>query len=207
MIVGLTGGIATGKSTVTAILRGLGAFVVDADEWARKVVEPGSPGLEEIVSAFGTGILETDGSLSRQKLGEKIFHDAAARRTLNGITHPRVREGMRNETATYWRSHPGEPVVWDVPLLFEGDVHKLVNKSILVYVGESLQYVRLMARNRYSQEEARARVQSQMSIEQKKRLADYIIDNSGTPDETREQVQKVWQIIRGLQDGDRASLS
>lgn len=205
MIVGLTGGISTGKTTVTEMLRELGAYVIDADVWARKVVEPGSIGFNQIVHAFGADILESDGTLSRPKLGQKIFHDKAARELLNDITHPLVREGMKNETRVYLQSRPDEPVVWDVPLLFEGETRNLVDKTILVYVDESIQCKRLMARNRYSEPEARARITSQMPIEQKKQLADYVIDNRGTLDETREQVQTVWQIIRGLQSEDPES--
>lgn len=204
MIVGLTGGIATGKTTVTGMLRALGAYVVDADEWARKVVEPGSDGLKEIIRAFGDTILETDGSLSRVKLGQKIFHDDEAREILNAITHPRVRSGMKSETEAYLRANPGSPVIWDVPLLFEGETRKMVDKTILVYVDEPLQLVRLMARNGYAEEEAKARIRSQMSIEEKRRLADFLIDNRGTLDETREQVHKVWETLRSQMNEDPA---
>jgi dephospho-CoA kinase len=204
MIVGLTGGIATGKTTVTGMLRALGAYVVDADEWARKVVEPGADGLDEIVRAFGDTILEPDGSLSRAKLGQKIFHDDEARKILNAIMHPRVRSGMKSETEAYLRANPGNPVVWDVPLLFEGKTRKMVDKTILVYVDEPLQLVRLMDRNGYTEEEAKARIRSQISIEEKRRLADFLIDNRGTLDETREQVHKVWETLRGQMNEDRA---
>jgi dephospho-CoA kinase len=207
VIVGLTGGIASGKTTVTGMLRALGAYVVDADEWARKVVEPGSEGLREIVQVFGVGMLESDGSLSRVRLGQKVFHDEMARATLNAITHPRVRTGMKSETESYLRTHAGNPVVWDVPLLFEGETWKLVDRTILVYVDKSLQLVRLMNRNGYAEAEANARIESQMPIEEKKRLADFLVDNRGTLDETREQVHKVWQTIRGQMDEDRESLS
>jgi len=207
MIIGLTGGIASGKSTVTDMLRGFGAYVVDADVWARKVVEPKSDGLREIVEVFGSDILEPDGSLSRPKLGQIIFTNREARAKLNAITHPRVRAGMNQETQFYLETHPDEPVIWDVPLLFEGETHKLVDQTIVVYVNPNLQLERLMARNGYSREEAEARISSQMPIDEKKKLATYVIDNSGTLTETREQVRKVWQTIRGQNSKDRGFLS
>jgi dephospho-CoA kinase len=196
VIVGLTGGIATGKSTVTQMLRELGAYVVDADVWARRVVEPGSDGLREIVQSFGQTVLKADGSLDRAALANIVFHDASARERLNAITHPRVRAGMKEETERYQAAHPGEPVVWDVPLLFEGETRRLVDRTILVYTDETTQLARLMARNGYSEEEAVARIRSQMPIEEKRTLADYVIDNTGTLDYTREQVERVWNSIR-----------
>ncbi len=207
MIIGLTGGIATGKSTVTEMLREFGAFVIDADEWARTVVQPGSEGLAAIVLAFGACILEPDGSLSRTQLGQRIFHDITARQRLNEIVHPLVRAGMRLQTEQFLRSHPESPVVWDVPLLFEGDTHMLVDKTILVYVDEVLQCQRLMARSGYTETEAKVRIAAQMPIEQKRQLADFLIDNRGTLAETREQVRRVWQVVRGRPEPDRASSS
>ncbi len=196
LIVGLTGGIATGKSTVTQMLRNLGAYVVDADVWARRVVEPGSPGLQEIVESFGENVLNPDGTLNRQALGAIVFHNAEARQRLNAITHPKVREGMKQETAEYVRTHSGEPVVWDVPLLFEGETHRLVDTTIVVYVDEATQLARLMARDGITERDAIARIRAQMPIEDKRKLADYIIDNRGTTDETREQVARIWKILR-----------
>jgi dephospho-CoA kinase len=196
VIVGLTGGIATGKSTVTKMLRDLGAYVVDADVWARRVVEPGSRGLKEIVESFGENVLNPDGTLNRQALGAIVFHDAQARQRLNAITHPKVREGMKQETAEYVRMHPGEPVVWDVPLLFEGETYRLVDTTILVYVDEATQLARLMARDGLTEQDATARIRAQMPIEDKRKLADYIIDNRGTTEQTREQVARIWQILR-----------
>ncbi|MCL6631106.1 MAG: dephospho-CoA kinase [Alicyclobacillus herbarius] len=196
LIVGLTGGIATGKSTVTGMLRELGAYVVDADVWARKVVEPGSEGLREVVAAFGDRILRSDGSLDRGALAAIVFQDEAARQRLNAITHPRVRSGMMSETKAYLSEHPGNPVVWDVPLLFEGETRHLVQRTIVVYTDEATQLARLMARNGYSEAEAKARIRAQMSIEEKRRLADYVIDNTGTLDLTREQVERIWNSIR-----------
>lgn len=197
MIVGLTGGIATGKSTVTQMLREMGAYVVDADVWARKVVAPGSAGLRQIQEVFGTGVLTPSGELSRTRLAELIFADEAARQKLNTITHPLVREGMRQETMAFLQSHPNEPIVWDVPLLFEGETQHLVDTTILVYVDERTQLQRLCLRNGYTEAEAFARISAQMPIEEKKKRATYIIDNTGTLEQTREQVQAVWIALRG----------
>ncbi|MCL6517647.1 dephospho-CoA kinase [Alicyclobacillus sp.] len=192
MIVGLTGGIATGKSTVTQMLRDLGAFVVDADVWARRVVEPGTPGLREIVEAFGPQVLRPDGTLDRARLGAIVFHDEAARQRLNAITHPKVRAGMKAETERYRAEHPGEPVVWDVPLLFEGETRFLVDVTVLVWCDEKTQLHRLMARNGLDEAEAMARIRAQMPLEEKRRMADYVIDNGGDLEATRLQVERVW---------------
>lgn len=196
MIAGLTGGIASGKSTVTRMLRDMGAYVVDADVWARKVVEPGSPGLAEIAEAFGSRMVRQEGTLDRAALAALIFHDAQAREQLNAITHPRVRQGMQAETQQVQAEHPNEPVVWDVPLLFEGETVRLVDVTILVYVDEALQLARLIERDRAPIADAQARIAAQMPIAAKRQLADYIIDNSGTIEQTREQVQHVWRILR-----------
>jgi dephospho-CoA kinase len=196
VIVGLTGSIATGKSTVTQMLRDLGAYVVDADVWARRVVEPESSGLQEIVKAFGSGVLYSDGSLNREALGNIIFHNPAAREHLNAITHPKIRHGMKSEPAAFLRVNPGEPIVWDVPLLFEGETRNLVDVSILVYVRESIQLQRLMKRDDICENDAKARIASQISIERKKSFADYVIDNTESPENTKEQVQRIWQTLR-----------
>ena len=195
MIVGLTGGIATGKSTVTSMLRERGAYVVDADVWARKVVEKGSAGLAEIVQAFGSGILQGDGTLNRAALGQIVFQDAEARQRLNDITHPKVRDGMRQETAAYLEKHPDTPIVWDVPLLFEGETRNLVDVTILVYIPEEVQRMRLMSRDGLSEEDANRRISAQMPIEEKRALATYVIDNSGSLDNTREQVTRIWSKL------------
>jgi dephospho-CoA kinase len=201
VIVGLTGGIATGKSTVTDMFRELGAYVVDADVWARRIVEPGSEALSEIVQAFGEDVLLPDGTLNRPKLGSLIFHNPDMRQQLNEITHPRVRAGMREETEEALRTEPLRPILWDVPLLFEGETLLMVDKTLVVYVDEALQLARLMHRNHLSEEEAMARIRSQLSIEDKKGRADYVIDNRGTLEETREQVQRVWRTIEGEAKG------
>ncbi|RIV22106.1 dephospho-CoA kinase [Alicyclobacillaceae bacterium I2511] len=198
MIIGLTGGIATGKSTVTGMLRELGAFVVDADLWARRVVEPDQPALLEIVEFFGTRVLRADGSLNRSLLANIIFQNETARKKLNQVTHPRVREGMWEETTAFLAETPNEPVVWDVPLLFEGETRLLVDVTLLVYVPVSVQRQRLVARDHLTEAAANARIAAQMSIEEKRALADYVIDNSGGLEQTRRQVNELWQTLRTL---------
>jgi dephospho-CoA kinase len=197
VIVGLSGGIASGKSTVTGILRSLGAYVVDADVWARKVVEPGMPAIAEIEAAFGTEVLQEDGWLNRAALANIVFRNPDARQRLNQITHPRVREGMKAETESYLHQFPELPIVWDVPLLFEGDTRHLVDKTVLVYVDPKTQVERLVDRDGLLLEDAQARISSQLPIDQKREWADYIIDNRGTIEQTREQVEQVWQTLRG----------
>lgn len=202
MIVGLTGGIATGKSTVTNMFRELGAYVVDADVWARKVVDIGSPALQEIEGVFrqrfGVEVLSPEGTLNRAEVGKVVFSNNEARQLLNGILHPRIRQGMSAETEAFFKTHPSQPVIWDVPLLFEGETRQLVDVTVLVYVDKDVQLSRLMSRNAYTESEALARINSQMPIEEKKTMADYVIDNRGSLEQTREQVQRVWLILREL---------
>ncbi len=207
MIVGLTGGIASGKSTATDMFRDLGAYVVDADVWARRVVEPGSEALALIVSSFGEDVLQSDGSLNRACLGQIIFHDEAARRQLNEIVHPRVRRGMKDETKEYLKDNPGEPVIWDVPLLFEGETLQLVDRTIVVYVDEATQLHRLMARNGFGEAEALTRIRAQIPLAEKRKRADYVVDNGGPLNDTREQVKRIWQEIRKMERMDPASSS
>ncbi|OFW75255.1 MAG: dephospho-CoA kinase [Alicyclobacillus sp. RIFOXYA1_FULL_53_8] len=182
------------------MFRQLGAYVVDADLWARKVVEPGRPALKEIADLFATryeaSVLNPDGTLHRAAVGAVVFHNEEARQALNALTHPRIREGMKSETEQFFAEHPNEPILWDVPLLFEGETRKLVDLTILVYVNADLQRIRLMARDGLSLDEANARIQSQMAIEAKRNLADYIVDNTGSLEQTKEQVERIWQILR-----------
>ncbi|GLG01363.1 dephospho-CoA kinase [Alicyclobacillus hesperidum subsp. aegles] len=195
-IVGLTGGIGSGKSTVTGMLRDLGAYVVDADVWARRVVAVGSDGLAEIVREFGQAVLLPDGSLNRKQLGAIVFQDAAKRMRLNAITHPRVQQGMVEETNAYWRQRPGETVIWDVPLLFEGTAKRFVDATIVVYASVETQIQRVMVRDGLDRDSALARIHAQMPLEEKCKLATYVIDNDGSIENTREQVLQVWSEIR-----------
>ncbi|MHC5251872.1 dephospho-CoA kinase [Listeria kieliensis] len=185
---GLTGSIATGKSTVSKMLVSAGIAVIDADIVARKVVEKGTVGLKKIVSCFGTDVL-LDGELNRAKLGEIIFHDEAKREQLNEIVHPLVREEMLSERDRLFRA--GESiVVLDIPLLYESQLTDLVDRVLVVATTEEIELSRLMARNELSKEEALARIRAQMSINNKVKLADFVVDNNGTKQETEKQVNE-----------------
>ncbi|WP_174845456.1 dephospho-CoA kinase [Sporolactobacillus shoreae] len=194
--IGLTGGIASGKSTVSDWLRNNHFPLVDADRIAREVVAPGEPGLQKIVEAFGRRILLEDGSLDRAQLGELIFHHEDLRQSLNSIIHPLIRSRMRKQLETFEKE--GAPVVFlDVPLFFEGSFEGWTDKTIVVYVTESNQLRRLMARNNLTEAEAMARIKSQMPLEEKKKRASAVINNNGTIRESEDQlirILKQWGI-------------
>ncbi|AEH54016.1 MULTISPECIES: dephospho-CoA kinase [Heyndrickxia] len=196
-IIGLTGGIASGKSTVSKMLKAKGFTIVDADIAARKVVEPGEPAYEQIIEAFGEGILLEDLTIDRKKLGALIFADEALRMKLNSIVHPAVRAWMTREKDRAIEN--GEKTVFlDIPLLFESRLTYMVERTILVYVDEETQLKRLMARNGLSEKEAQMRIRAQMPLSEKKALADAVIDNNGSPEETKQQLEKIvsdWQLV------------
>ncbi|OAH56205.1 MULTISPECIES: dephospho-CoA kinase [Bacillaceae] len=189
MIIGLTGGIASGKSTVSNLLKEKGFTVIDADIAARVVVEPGQPVLEKIIEVFGPGIRTSDGALDRPALGKMVFRDEEKRKQLNEIIHPAVREWMIDQKEKAIIAGK-KTIILDIPLLFESDLTWMVEKTLLVYVDPETQMKRLMERNNYLEEEAKARIQSQMPIDEKRARADDIINNNGTIDETENQVNK-----------------
>ncbi len=191
-LIGLTGGIASGKSTVARMLAERGAAVVDADLLAREVVEPGTPALAEIAAEFGPAVLLPDGRLDRAALGAVVFADAPRRERLNAITHPRVGALMQERIAAALASD-APLVVVDIPLLFEGARQSLVEGVMLVWVPATVQLRRLVERDGLGQAEARARIAAQMPIDDKRALATWVIDNSGTPDATRDQVDQWWR--------------
>jgi dephospho-CoA kinase len=194
-LIGLTGGIGTGKSTVAAMLRELGAIVIDADEAARAVVEPGTDAFREVVAAFGEDYVR-DGRLDRAKLAQLVFSDESARRRLNEITHPRVRQWMveRQQEA---EARGEERVVLEIPLLYENGLDAGLQRVIVVYVPEDVEVQRLVAGKGYREEDARARIRAQLPIAEKKTRAAFVIDNSGSRAETRAQVERVWREIAG----------
>jgi dephospho-CoA kinase len=196
MVVGLTGGIATGKSTVSNMFRQLGAPIVDADRIARWAVEPDRPAWLDLVAYFGEEILLPDRTVNRVKLGEIVFSDALKRDKLNRIVHPRVREESEKQIRQYLEADPKRPVIQDVPLLIETGLHSKMDKVIVVYADEPTQLRRLMERNDLSEKEAMQRIRAQMPIEAKRVYADYIIDNRGSIEETREQVIQIWEELK-----------
>ncbi len=190
-LVGLTGGVGSGKSTVAAMLRELGAEVVDADEASHAVYEPGTPGFAAVIREFGDDYVR-DGRIDRQHLGDLVFKDADARRRLNAIVHPLVREWMAERTAEAIE-RGAKIVVQDVPLLFESGLVPLYASVVLVYVPEAIQLERLMRWGRgLAPDRARAVIAAQMPIEEKRGLAHHVIDNRGTIEETRAQVVRLW---------------
>jgi len=190
-VLGLTGGIGSGKSMVASMFAQLGADVIDADQLARDVVEPGQPALEEIASAFGREILLPDGRLDRGKLARIIFADPVARGKLNAITHPRIKERMAAEISAR-ASRPGV-LIADIPLLYENDRTGSVQAVIVVWVDPQTQLRRLLERDGLTEEEARQRIAAQMPLDEKRARADIVIDNNGSRENTRRQVEAVYR--------------
>lgn len=193
-VVGLTGGIGTGKSTVSAMLRELGATVIDADEATRAVQAPGSPGLRRLVEEFGQGILTPEGALDRAAMADIAFRDPEARRRLNGIVHPLVRQWMaeRQQEAA---ERGDRVVVLDIPLLFETRGAGAFETVILVYAPDEVAAERLVAQRGLSEDQARARIAAQMPIDEKRKLATHVIDNTGSRADLRRQINHLWSHL------------
>jgi dephospho-CoA kinase len=188
MIIGLTGSIASGKSTVSNMLKEKGYPIVDADKIARQVVEPGTPVIKEIAEHFGDEVLNEDGSLNREKLGERIFKNEEERKKLNSIIHPAIRNEMIRQKEQ-WISKGAGTVILDIPLLFESKLQSFVEKIIVVSVTPEIQKQRLIARNELNEQEAADRINSQLLMVEKEAGADAVIDNNGTIEETKMQVE------------------
>jgi dephospho-CoA kinase len=191
-VLGLTGGIGTGKSTVAEILRELGAVVIDADEGARAVVEPGTPGLAQVVEAFGPEVAP-EGRLDRAKLAAIVFADEEKLQRLNAITHPLVRLWAAERMAEA-AEDGAEVVVQDIPLLYENGLDRSFPKVIVVYAPPDEQVRRLVARG-MDEADARRRIAVQLPIEEKRQRATWVIDNSGSREATRRQVERLWTEI------------
>lgn len=194
-IIGLTGGIASGKSTVSGILSSLGAYIIDTDKIAREIVEPDEAAWQEIVNCFGSAILLPDRQINRNLLGEIVFERSEAKTQLEQITHRRIKEKVTAEIEKARYQHSAV-VVLDVPLLLEAGWQEMVDTVWVVYVDETMQLVRLMERNRLSPEQAKARIKAQMSLKEKCLYADVIIDNNDDPENTRQQVLTEWQRLK-----------
>jgi len=196
VIAGLTGGIASGKSTASAFLADAGAVIVDADIIAREVVQKNRPAWLEIVRAFGRSILLPGGEINRFLLGEIIFNDPAQKQVLNRIVHPEVIAETATRLAEIEKNQPGAVVILEVPLLIESGMDTGLSDIIVVYVPEPVQIQRLIARDALTQVQAQARIRSQMPIEEKKRRATIVIDNSGSREDTRSISLTVYQRLK-----------
>lgn len=193
MNIGLTGGIATGKSTVSQMLVARGAALIDADVVARRIMEPGHPVLAKVVERFGETVLLADGQLNRKRLGEIVFSDPVERKALEDITHPAIRREMKAELEALERENSERLVVADIPLLYESGLENLYEEIMVVYVPRSLQLERLMQRDALAVQEAELRLAAQMDIEEKRRRADILIDNSRSYEETESQIDDFWR--------------
>ena len=189
--IGLTGGIASGKSTVLTYFKDKGIPYIDADIVAREVVEPGTEGLEAIVDAFGSNVLHDDGTLNREALGAIVFHNEEKRRQLNDCLKEHIRNRIMELTAHY-ESNRTAVLIYDIPLLIEGEWYTMMDEVWLVYVNESTQIERLMSRNGFSKKDALARINSQMRLDDKRSFADVIINNSDTPQALTAQLDTIW---------------
>ncbi|MBW2123389.1 MAG: dephospho-CoA kinase [Deltaproteobacteria bacterium] len=198
VVVALTGGIATGKTTVARMFAEQGALVIDLDRLSRLVVEPHKPEWKEVVAAFGPTVVRQDGSLDRSRLARIIFRDPAKRKRLEQIVHPRVLEEYEKRLKEILDKGAEHVVIVDIPLLMEVGMQDDFEKVIVVYIPVESQLKRLIEREGLSEEEARAWLNSQISIEEKVALADFVIDNTGSIERTRRQVRRIYKTLRML---------
>ncbi len=195
-VIGLTGGIATGKSTVAVILENAGAVIIDADRIARETVKKGLPAYREIVAHFGESVLLPDGEINRSALGDIIFNAPRKKQLLNKIVHPHVRKETHRQLQHIEHTEPNAIVILDIPLLFEAEMDKDLSEVIVVYVPEQIQIKRLMKRDHLTRADARARIRSQLPVEEKKRRATIVIDNSGTREDTRKRTLEIYKRLK-----------
>ncbi len=193
-VIGLTGGIASGKSTAARMLAELGAPVVDADRIARQVVAPGQPALAEIVDAFGPEVLLPDGTLDRKRVGAIVFADVGKRHRLNAITHPRI--GAATQARLVELRASGVPLaIYEAALLVENGLHRALDGLIVVSCSEAQQLARLVGRDGLSEEEARARIAAQAPLADKLAAATWVVDTGGSLADTRQQIGRIWEQI------------
>ncbi len=197
MLIGLTGGIASGKSTVSAILKEMGCRVIEADLVAREVVEPGSPGLKLLAEAFGRDIIDVQGKLKRDYLGKLVFRDEGLRNKLNAILHPLIIKIIRDRATAEKEKDANSIIVVDAPLLIEVGLYREMDYVILVYADEVTQKNRIVERDKLGEEEANLRIKAQMPLAEKVRYAHFIIDNQNSRTSTRRQVEKIMSLLAG----------
>ena len=196
LIVGLTGGVASGKTAVSQVLKEEGAYIIDADQIARELVQPHKPAWNELIRAFGKGILQEDGFIHRKKLADKVFADPKKRKLLNQILHPRIKEEMDRRTKEIGQKDPEAIVVIDAPLIVELGDHREMDKLIVVASTQTQQIERLKERDRIGPEEALRILSSQMPVEEKVNLADFVIRNEGSLEETKKRAKEVFKELR-----------
>jgi len=189
-VIGLTGGIASGKSTILETLKKMGAVVISADEVAHTATQPGKPAWEDIVRFFGTGILNDDKTINRKKLGEIVFNNRQYLQKLNEITHPRVKEMFKNSLKEIKEKNPDAIVVLEIPLLYEAGLEKICDEVWVVWVNRENQIRRLMAREGIDREEAVKRIEAQLPLDEKARRADFVIDNNKNVQEAIADITK-----------------
>mgnify|MGYP001822530082 CR=1 FL=1 len=199
IVAGLTGGIASGKSTVAAMLAEAGARIIDADRIARDIVAPGREAFQAVCAHFGEAVLQPDGHLDRARLGDMVFHDPRARKDLERIVHPFVFQQMATDLKQLAATQPGAVVILDIPLLIESGRHTALPFIVLVHIPEVLQLSRLIRRDGLAAADARARIRAQMPIEAKRAYADAIIDNSGSREATRRQVRALYRQLHTIE--------
>ena len=197
LIIGLTGGIVSGKSTVARMFKDFGAKIIDADILGHSVILPYKPAWKEIVKLFGEDILGKDLTINREKLGKIVFADQALLKKLNEITHPEIMKLIKKEINLVRNKTPNQEkiLVIDAALIYEAKIDRLMDKIIVVYIDEDEQIKRLIKRNNLSKDEASQRVKSQIPMKEKIKMADYVIDNNDTLDKTKKQVETFWQSL------------
>ncbi|MBS0182429.1 MAG: dephospho-CoA kinase [Nitrospira sp.] len=198
ILVGLTGGVATGKSTVAKMFKSCGAVVIDADELAREVVQPGKPAWRDIVHRFGKSVLDSDRTINRQQLGQTVFRDRTKLQQLERIIHPRVAAEQKRLTRQASGKNPNAVVIYDVPLLFEAGIDKRVDKIIVVTADRETQITRLRKRNTLSRTEALRRIRSQMPLTMKRLRADYVLDGTKHRQSLSRDVSRLFKDFRSL---------
>ena len=203
MLMGVTGGIASGKTVVAKMLEQLGAPLIDFDLLARQVVEPGKPAFKQIVDYFGKEVLQEDGSLDRKKLSKIVFQDTQKRNRLEGFTHPPIHEAFLKRVNAVTEKDPAAIIQAVVPLLIEKHLQAMFDKILVVYVPREKQIERLTQRDGISEEEATHMLKAQLPINEKLACADFVVNNEGSMEETRRQVEDIWLELKKLQ-GEKA---
>ena len=200
LLLGVTGGIASGKTTVANFFEDLGAVIIDFDIIARQVVEPGTPCFREIVEVFGQKIVDRDGHLDRKRLSGIVFEDERKRKKLEGIIHPRIFDIFISRTNEITEKDPDAIIQAVIPLLFEVGLKHLVHKTLVVYISRERQIERLIKRDKITRDHAANILNAQLPIDEKAGMADFVINNENSLDQTRSQVAELWKKLKHIQD-------